>query len=307
MKSETTILEWYIICNPTSGGGIKNKSIKRILSHFKKLNLSYQLIFTQYAHHEETLVTEAIKKGYLNFVCIGGDGTIHHMINGIMKQTYVDTHKIALAVIPKGTGNDWVKNYSIPKSEEKAIELIFKNKRIRQDIGKITLDKTNKTHFFTNAAGIGFDAFVVKNIEKYRKWKQLAYILGGLTSFTSFKVSKIEYKFNTHHQKSEIFMINIGLCKYSGGGMQLTDYKNHQQGYFDLTLIKSIAFLKVIRNLNKLYNGRITEIMETACSRTKSIKIVNNRDYFIQADGELIGKGQALFEIIPSSIQFIIS
>ena len=306
MKSKTSRLEWYIVCNPTSGGGIQNRSIKRILDYFKKFNLSYQITLTQYAHHEEELVIKAIEIGCLNFVCIGGDGTIHHMINGIMRQNFVDPKRITLAVIPKGTGNDWVKNYNIPRSEEKAVELLSKNKRTTQDIGKITLNKTNKVSFFTNAAGIGFDAFVVQNINKYRKWKKLSYLLGGLTSFASFKLSKIQYCINSQISNEKIFMMNIGICKFSGGGMQLTDYSNHQQGFFDLTIIRSIVFARIIGNLHNLYNGKIAHIKEVSCYRTISIKVLKNKDYYIQADGELIGKGPVSFEIIPSSIQFII-
>lgn len=307
MKPKTIKMEWYIVCNPTSGGGINNRSLKRILNYFQKFDLSYHLVLTQYAHHEENLVREAIMMGYRNFVCIGGDGTIHHMINGIMKQGFVDSSKIILAAIPKGTGNDWVKNYEIPRSEEKAVELIFKGKTTTQDIGKITINTSNKISFFTNAAGIGFDAFVVKNIQKYRKWKKLSYLLGGLTGFASFKNSKIKYQVHSKNKKDKLFMMNIGLCKYSGGGMQLTDYFNHQPGYFDLTIIESIVFSRIILNLNNLYNGKIAKIKEVNCSRTKSVEILTNKHYYIQADGELIGKGPVSFELIPSSIQFIIS
>ena len=83
---------WYTIFNPTSGGGMNQNKIERILSYLKQYNISYQLIETQYAHHEEELVQKAIYQGYLKFICIGGDGTIHHMINGVMKQKYVETN-----------------------------------------------------------------------------------------------------------------------------------------------------------------------------------------------------------------------
>ena len=92
-------------------------------------------------------ITEAIKKGYTQFVCVGGDGTIHHMINGIMKQSTVKSNKIKLAVIPTGTGNDWVKNYGIPLNFEKAVQLIQNNNYVYQDIGRVKLLKNNKQIF----------------------------------------------------------------------------------------------------------------------------------------------------------------
>jgi len=110
---------WYIIINPTSGGGKTKKKINKILKIISQYNLIIKTVNTQYPHHEEELVEKAIKLGYYNFICVGGDGTIHHMINGIMKQKHIDTSEIKLAVIPTGTGNDWVKNYNIPKDPKK--------------------------------------------------------------------------------------------------------------------------------------------------------------------------------------------
>ena len=130
MQSETLNKSWYTIFNPTSGGGMREKKIDRILFYLTKYNIAYKFIETEYPHHEEILIQKAIGQGYSKFICIGGDGTIHHMINGIMKQQYIDSNQIQVAVIPTGTGNDWIKNYHIPTDPEKAIQLIKKNKSI---------------------------------------------------------------------------------------------------------------------------------------------------------------------------------
>ena len=159
---------WYIIYNPISGGGNAEKKINSIQNLFIYNKIKTETVRTQYPHHEEELVQKAIKKGYNKFICIGGDGTIHHMVNGIMKQNYADTRTIKLAVIPTGTGNDWVKNYKISTNFKKAIDIILRNNSIFQDIGKIILSHPHKEVYFNNAAGIGFDAYVVKNINQYK-------------------------------------------------------------------------------------------------------------------------------------------
>lgn len=306
METEPLDIYWYAICNPTSGGGIKQNKIDRILSYLKQYQIPYQFTSTQYPHHEEDLVQRAIYKGYSKFICIGGDGTIHHMINGIMKQTFIDTKHIKLAVLPTGTGNDWVKNYNIPKDPKKAIQLIQVNKSTFQDIGKITLIDQNKVSFFNNAAGIGFDAFVVKNLSLYKKWGSLAYLIAALSSFNSFEKSQISYSMDSLKMKSNIFLFSIGICRYSGAGMQFTDFKNHKKGYFDFTMIKSITLLSVIKQILKLYNGKINTVKEVTCFQMKEFKISKNDSCYIQADGELIGKGNVIFEILPDAIQFII-
>ena len=91
MEAKSIKKYWYTIFNPTSGGGLKQNKIDRILSCLKESKIPYEFSITQYPHHEEELVQTAIGQGYIKFICIGGDGTIHHMINGIMKQKKIDT------------------------------------------------------------------------------------------------------------------------------------------------------------------------------------------------------------------------
>ena len=298
---------WYIIFNPVSGGGKNKKTITTI----KKLLVSYQLRFdfisTEYTHHEKLLVKKAIVNGYRKFICIGGDGTLHHMVNGIMTQNQIATDKISLAVIPIGTGNDWVKNYNISSNPEKAIQTIIKNKVIYQDIGSIVFKESQQERFFMNAAGIGFDAFVVKNIASFSKWGSLAYIFAALSSLKVYQPHHFILKTETDNFNSKMFLISIGLCKFSGSGMQLTDYRQHENGFFDITYISNIKILQVIRHIFKLYLGGIKKIKESQCFRGKAINTVNNHSSYIQADGELLGKGDVIISLIPRAIQFIIS
>lgn len=306
METKSIDTCWYTICNPISGGGLKQKKIARILYYLKQYQIPYKFILTEYAHHEEALIKTAILQGYSKFICIGGDGTRHHMINGIMKQTNTDAKHIQLATIPTGTGNDWVKNYKIPKTPKKAIKLILNNKTIVQDIGKIYLLDQNKEVYFNNAAGIGFDAFVVKNISKYKKWGSLSYIIAALMSFRTYTSHKITYSADGDRKKSPLFLIALGICKYSGAGMQFTNYKNHKNGYLDLTLIKPITLFKTISQIYKLYNGKITTVKEAQCFHIQEFKVHDQNPYYIQADGELVGRGNAEFKLIPNAIQFII-
>jgi diacylglycerol kinase family enzyme len=103
-------------------------------------------------------------------------------------------------------------------------------------------------------------------------------------------------------------MINIGLCKYSGGGFRLTDYGNHKEGFFDVTIIEQIKLIKVLLNIKKLFNGNLRKLKEVTLSKNKVI-IIKNRDThlpYIQADGELLGKGNAEFTVINNAIKFIV-
>ncbi len=300
---------WFTIVNPTSGNGKSLKKLNLIKKHFKKYKITVTIILTEYTHHEKILVKQAIKEGFTKFISVGGDGTLHHIVNGIMQQNIIQTNLIKVAVIPVGTGNDWVKTYQIPNKIEQAISLIKKENTIYQDIGKIKIfNNNNNITYFNNLAGIGFDGFIVKRISTYKKLGSIAYLLGGLTSFFTYKKSNLIVYIGNTKIESKIFMISVGLCKYSGGGMQLTDYKNHKNGLFDITLIKNITLKKVLIHIKKLYNGKIIHLKEVENIQEESIKIkvLQKPLPYIQADGELLGQGSLEISIIKNAIQFVV-
>jgi len=300
---------WYTIINPTSGNGKSLKNLTLIKSLFDKYELNVDIVVTKYIHHEKILIRDAIKQGFTKFICIGGDGTLHHMVNGIMSQNLIESNRVKIGVIPVGTGNDWVKTYKIPKNIERSIQIIKNNKTIYQDIGHVQFLKDKKEYYFNNIAGTGFDAFVVNKINNIKKLGSLAYLIGGLSGFLSYKKNKVKIKINGSTANSKIFMISIGLCQFSGGGMQLTDFKNHKNGLFDITIIKNITFIKVLLNINKLYNSKLFKLKEVETYQSNSIKIdlgTKERTIFIQADGELLGSGNVNIRCLKKGIQFVV-
>ena len=77
------------------------------------------MLLLKYSKHSIKLVQNAINKNIKNIVCIGGDGTLHNIVNGIFGQSFVSTSEINVGVIPIGTGNDWVKTHWYPKKHKK--------------------------------------------------------------------------------------------------------------------------------------------------------------------------------------------
>jgi len=295
--------KWYVIINPISGNGfVKRKKVK-ILKALKDLHFDYEVAFTKYAQHEIELVNQATKNGFSNFIAIGGDGTLHHIVNGVFAQKNIPTDNINIGVIPVGTGNDWVKQYKIPLNIKKNIAIINQKNTFKQDIGKMNLN--GKNYFFNNVAGLGLDAFVVKNLNK--KLGKLSYIIASLKSVFRFKKSKLQVKVNQASFKVNSLLVSIGICQFSGGGMQLTNQAVPNDGLFDITIIKDMNPLALFTNVHRLYNGKLTNHSKAITYKADKIEIeLIDKHTFIQADGELLGNGNVSFEILTKAINFII-
>lgn len=298
---------WFIIINPTSGNGVSKKRWPKILKGLKSLNMTFEYQFSNYTKHEEKLIKQAIDKGFTKFICIGGDGTLHHMINGIMRQNTIATDRLMVAIIPMGTGNDWVKTYGISKDIKKALFTINQEQTVLQDIGRLELINSKENIYFNNLAGIGFDGFVIKNSLKFKQFGPLSYILAAVASFINYKKSVLTIYLNDLKISTKSLLTLVGICRYSGGGMQLTKDVKPNDGLFDISIAKNFSLTVMLINILKFFNGKITNHKEVDTYKTKQIKIISNdSNTFIQADGELIGQGGFSAQIIPNAIRFII-
>jgi len=302
-------IEWFVIVNPVSGNGKAKKKWQPIYDELIKQDFKFTYAFTEYEKHSIKLIKNAIKHGITKFICVGGDGSLHHMINGIFHHSKtINSKAIKVGIIPIGTGNDWIKTYGISKNYKKAIQTIKKEKTFLQDIGKITLTHSNKVVYFNNLAGIGFDAHVVNYVHKFKHLGFIAYLVSTLVSIVNYKRSLLEIKFNKQIIKQFSLLFLIGICKYSGGGMQLTNYTSSNDGKFDITYLDKINLITILKHIGKLFNGKVTDLpfVNSYITSKASIKVLDDKKTYIQADGEIIGTGDFKVEILPKAIAFII-
>jgi YegS/Rv2252/BmrU family lipid kinase len=298
---------WFIIANPTSGNRNFSKHWKEIQQLLNQKKIDFSFAFTQFSKHEIELVQNAIQKGFRNIISIGGDGTLHHVVNGIMQQRYVKTSDITIAVVPLGTGNDWIKTYNIPNNIEKAIEIISKKKTILQDIGVLETDN-NPVSYFNNVAGLGYDGYTVYKLKTLKHFGPIAYLLSGLAGLLFYKKTVFKISFNNKIIETNCLMALVGICKFSGGGMQFTKEVHTADGLFDITIAKNLNIFDLIFNIKKLYNGNIVHHKKVETYKTKEITIIpQSSKPFIQADGELIGTGKVTVKMIAKALSFVVN
>jgi diacylglycerol kinase family enzyme len=223
-----------------------------------------------------------------------------------MMQRYVKTSDITIGVIPLGTGNDWIKTYNIPNSIEKAIEIIHRKKTILQDIGVLeTADKS--ISYFNNAAGLGYDGYIVNKLKSLKRFGAISYTLAGLYGLLFYKKATFKIIFDDKIIETTCLMTIFGICKFSGGGMQFTENVNPTDGLLDITIAKNLTFFDLIWNLPKLYSGKIIHHKKVETNKTKEITVIpKDSNPFIQADGEIVGTGTITATIVSKAVNFCI-
>jgi len=301
-----------VIVNPNAGvkkGARDWPAIDRLL---KAEGFVYDTVMTGHRDHAMHLASEYIEKGLRKIIVVGGDGTMNEVVNGIYLQKTVSPSEISLGMIPVGTGNDWCRTFAIPFDYHNAIQILKKEKTFLQDVGKISYFKkeTQLTRYFINIAGMGYDALVAKktNLMKEKgKGGPLTYLFFVFAGLLQYKF--IEAVIDVDGQqvfKGEIFSMNVGICKYNGGGMMQVPFAIPDDGFLDVTLIIKTSKFAVLRYAGKLYDGTLVNLPIVKTYRGQTIRIRSTGRLYLEADGESLGHSPFVYEILPRGLKVVV-
>jgi YegS/Rv2252/BmrU family lipid kinase len=300
--------DWYFIINPVSGYGKGAKAWSQAQPYLQNIPHAYAI--TSYAHHATDLAKQAIEKGYRSIICIGGDGTLHDVVNGIMQQQTVASQDIKVGLISVGTGNDWVKTYGMPSDIKAAIDLFQAGKTHWQDLGQLNIEN-EKPVFFHNIAGVGFDAAVVEKTQKSSSGAlgQMIYLKGMLSALFGYQCLPVKVEVNGKSIESKTYLTLCCINRFAGGGMQFNPSGINNDGLFEVIVVKEMNKLQVLMRIPKLYSGKYLDLKEVEVHRSNTVKIYPGNGAELmrtEADGELYGHGPYVFTCLPKALQVFV-
>jgi len=302
--------DWFAIVNPNAGNGKGEKDRDRISEILNRNNIRFEMRSTGRKGQATEFTRDLIAGGYRKIISIGGDGTLHEVINGIFTQDHCAPRDITLGIIPVGTGNDWGRMFGIPLVYEGAVQVIREGKQMLHDIGVIDYfngEEKTKTYFI-NIAGLGFEAVVVKktNRQKDKGMSNKAiYFYNLLSSLISYRNTPVKITIDGRTSTAKVFSINVGNGRYCGGGMRQTPDAIPDDGLFDITVIKEMGRIEIIKSLQLLYDGTIMSHPKVDGYRSTNLKVTSESPLYIEADGESLGHTPVEFSIIPAAVNIV--
>ncbi len=310
MSENPVLKEWYAIVNPNAGNGKGKRDWDRISGLFERENIPVFSQFTQNKGHAIEYTRKAINTGFRKIISVGGDGTLNEVVNGIFTQECCSPNEIMVGMIPVGTGNDWGRMFGIPLVYEGAVNVIRENKLMLHDIGVISYHSGSEEHkrYFINIAGLGFEALVVKKTNKQKdkgRSSQAIYFYNLLSSLFSYKNIKSDIIIDGKKRTSIIFSINVGNGRYCGGGMRQTPDALPDDGLLDITVIREMGRIEVIKSLKLLYDGTILSHPKVDGYRTSNLRVESESVLYAEADGESLGHTPVEFSIIPAALNVV--
>lgn len=292
-------MEHLFIINPVAGKGKALKFVKEIKSLFVNSEKNYSIKITEKPGHATEIAREYTKNRCLRVYSVGGDGTLNEIVNGMVGSNS------SLAIIPAGSGNDFIKSIVNGNLEPKEMLVRAINGKVRlTDLAKVN------ERYFINISSIGFDAEVVYNTNKIKKLPfipgKLAYLLGALITLLKYNNNYIKVTIDGHCIETKSLLTAVANGRYYGGGMLPTPNAEIDDGQFDICLISEVNRFKIFRFLPRFIKGLHGNLKEVSFYRGKKITIESDRDLTINIDGEVNKVRKASFEIIPKAIGIVV-
>ena len=298
---------FHFILNPKSGRSPKQVKLEQaIKSACMKRQLSYHIYYTTAVGDATEYVKSMIRisQERQRFICVGGDGTINEIANSAPSNPNVE-----FGVIPSGSGNDFVRNFTNTK--------LFSdiNAQIDGETQSFDLIKCND-FYCVNMVNIGFDCSVVKEaskIKKYVKWlsPNLSYIFGVVAVLFKKFGTKMKLIYDDGEVVEKEFTLTaIGNGKFCGGGFMAQPRALLNDGVMDICAIDKVTRLTFISLVSSYKKGTYLEnkraLRYIKHKQVSHFKMEFDAPIAICIDGEIKGAKTVDFTVIPNALNFVI-
>ena len=299
------------IVNPNSANGATGRQWPTIgLKAKDRLGL-FETLVTTGPGDATRLTRQAVLSGAEIVVCVGGDGTLNEVINGLMNQKGSIESKVLLGYIPRGTGCDLAKSIPVPLNLDRALDNIVSHRNRKIDLGKLTYrDHRGREsyRYFHNVLSFGLGGEVDARVNRTSKLFGgfLSFIWATLISILRFDKKQIQLCVdNFFDEEVTVWNVAVANGQYHGGGMRVAPGAEINDGLFQVTVIGDLSIPEVFWNLPRLYNGKIYEQKKITKLIGRRVVASSTQVVLLDMDGEQPGRLPVAIEMVPSALSII--
>ena len=283
---------YHFIYNPIAGKGKAPRFRAALEARFKASGVEYVIHETQGRHHAVDLakrLTEGASVDVpVDIVVMGGDGSLHEALNGM-----IDPAAVRMGILPCGSGNDFAAAAGIPETPEGALDVL--------------LNSTAKpTDYLVcggvrgiNAIGTGIDVDIL------RRYNCMKLLKGSAAYLASLIITLFVYaprRFSEVHDVASVphraFIACAGNGTRFGGGIPICPKASIDDGLMDVVIVDDIRKLHIPKAFIKLMQARVLELPTTVFRQQQRLQIAADVPMAIQIDGEI-------YEDLPFDVRVV--
>jgi diacylglycerol kinase (ATP) len=265
---------------------------------------------TVYPTHAIELAKQAAEEGYNIVIALGGDGTIHEVMNGLMQVP--ENKRPMMGIVPIGSGNDFAYSMGIAEKPAQALANALKGENIQVvDIGLIT-DENGRTEYFDNTLGIGFDTVVTIRSHKLPIVKGFLMYLTAViqTIILNHNAAKMHIETETKKWEQDVIMLTLCNGPREGGGFMLSPNSKNNDGKMEFLTVTKLSRATMFRLVPEFLKGTHMRFKQVQMGEFKTLTLNSDLPLYIHADGEIytsFGSNlrKASIQVLPQALKVV--
>jgi len=243
-----------------------------------------------------------VEQGARLVVAVGGDGTVNEVVQGL-----AGNESAELAIIPRGTGWDFVRTYGIPRKLEDAVAVARDGGTRRIDLGRARYRSWTGGEgeaWFANVASAGMSGAIARRTNESSKalGGKVSYAWATLAVFAGWKATQMEVVAGGERRTGRMHDVLVANGRYLGGGMMMCPEASPDDGLFDVLLIGDLTKRDLVMTLPKTYRGKHLPHPKAELLRAAEVTIDGPEPLPVELDGEQPGTTPVRFELVPRAL-----
>ena len=265
---------------------------------------------TVYPTHATELARQAGEAGYEIVIAVGGDGTVHEVVNGLMQ--IPASQRPRLGAVPMGTGNDFAHLMGMKQNPSEALWQVLNGKPKAIDIGRLQ-DEHGRVEYWDNTVGIGFDATVTIRSRNIGFLHGFLLYLAAVLQTIALNHDAPVMKVSTDQESWEERMLMLCACNgpREGGGFRVAPKARPDDGTFNYIGVRKVSRPMMLRLLPEFMRGTHERFKQIRLGQFTRLELESSQAVMIHADGEIYaGFGTNIrrlsVEILPGALEVMV-
>lgn len=297
-----------LIINPASANGSTAKAWPGIVSEARRLGLRVEEQLTEVPGHAAELARAASEAGADIVVAVGGDGTVHDVVNGLVAPGGAPVGTAALGVIARGTGRDFIRSHAIPTKTKDALRVIADGTIRTIDVGEVIAQGDRPAgRRFANASSAGVTGAIAKraNEGSKRLGGTPTFLLAAFQGFRAYTNTPIRVQLDGRPIDVTASCVVCAIGHSLGGGIKVAHGARPDDGLLDMVVVGDVGAKDLALNVHRLYTGTLGEHPEITHLKGLEVIVTGPTPLAIEADGELAGTTDATFRCLPGALRIV--
>jgi YegS/Rv2252/BmrU family lipid kinase len=289
------------LVNPAAENGAAGRRWPELAHQAAALGLSGDALLSERPGQLVELARKAAGEAEL-LVAVGGDGTVNEVANGIAGLD------VELAVVPRGTGWDFVRTYGIPRKLEGAVDVALNGRTREIDLGRARYrgwDGEEREALFANIASAGMSGAIAKRTNETSKalGGKVSYFWATLAVFSRWRNGEVRVRVDGEEHTGRMHDVVVANGRYFGGGMMICPEAEPDDGRFDVLLIGDLTKRDLMLTLPKTYRGTHLPHPKATVLRGTRVEVETAEPLPVELDGEQPGTTPVSFEVVPRALR----